>query len=491
MTVQTAIAAETPRCLLLVGEDAGQKRIVTATAARAGWWVIGAQNAQAALEMLADAENADVGAILVDRWENEQGGERMLERIREVRPDLPVLILADENGTATAVEAMRAGASDFLLKPLAPDRLLSSLRAAADRRKGEGELRFLSEKLSQPLEFDEIVGSSPEFRAALAVAAKAARTRSPILIEGELGTGKELIARAIHHASPRRKKPFIRIDCAAISATHIDSALFGHEQGAFPGAFTRQAGAFENADGGTLFLENVADLSPETQARIAAIIERGHVERVGGEVPIPVEIRLIAGAVRRLGSDVAADALDERLHAILSQVTVFLPPLRERSGDIPALARHLLLRICQQPGMRPLTISDDALGVLMSYGWPGNVQQLQNVLFRAAILSRSDALTAADLPHIRFESTFNRRAADLGTGRSALAPSPSAVTGGPNVALFTPDGHLRSLEEIEADVIRLAIGHYRGRMTEVARRLGIGRSTLYRKLSELGIIEGS
>ncbi|QPQ56108.1 sigma-54-dependent Fis family transcriptional regulator [Allosphingosinicella flava] len=490
MTVQTAITAETPRCLLFVGDDAAQKRIVTATAARAGWWVIGALDGDAAAALLADPDNADIGAVLVDRWET-GGNGALLNRVRHMRPNIPVMILADSACTAQAVEAMRAGASDYFTKPLVPDRLLASLHAAADRRKGEGELRFLSGKLAQPLEFENIVGSSPEFRAALAVAAKAARSRVPVLIEGERGTGKELTARAIHHAGPRRKKPFVLIDCAAVAPGHVESALFGHEQGAFPGAFTRKAGAFENADGGTLFLENIDYLAPDTQAKVAKAVASGQIERVGGTAPISTDVRLIASIAQRLQGDAAAGLFDETLYAAFGAVHVFLPPLRSRNSDIPALSRHLLLRISEQPGMRTLTIADDALGVLMSYGWPGNVQQLQNVLFRAAILSRGDALTAADFPHIRHESTFNRRAADLGTGGSAVTPAPSAVTGNPGITLFLPDGHLRPLEDIEADVVRLAIGHYRGRMTEVARRLGIGRSTLYRKLGELGIIDAA
>jgi DNA-binding NtrC family response regulator len=490
MTVQTAIATEAPRCLLLIGDDAGQKRIVTAGAARAGWWVLGAPDGPAGLAMLGDPENADIGAVLIDRWQAGDASDTLLTHIRTLRPEMPVFILTDQDCAASAIEAMRAGATDYLVKPLVGDRLLSALHAAADRRKGGGELLFLSEKLTQSLEFEEIVGSSPEFRAALAVAAKAARNRSPVLIEGEQGTGKELIARAIHHASPRRKKPFVAVDCAALPCNHAILSLFGHEQGAFAGAFTRQHGAFENADGGTLFLDNVGALPADAQACLAAAMDSGQVTRFGGETPIPVDVRVVAGTARKLAGDEAAP-FDEALFRAFGHVHAYLPPLRERTGDIPALARHLLFRIGEQPGMRAITISDDGLAVLMRYGWPGNVRQLQNVLFRAAVLAAGDALTAADFPHIQHESTFKRRAADLGLGRGTPAPAPSALTGAPGVTLFTPDGHLRPLEDIEADVIRLAIGHYRGRMTEVARRLGIGRSTLYRKLGELGIIDAA
>nr|WP_106639878.1 sigma-54 dependent transcriptional regulator [Allosphingosinicella vermicomposti] len=491
MTVQTSIAADRPRCLLLIGDDAAQKRVVTATAARAGWWVFGAPNGDAAMAMLADEDNSDVGAVLLERWPGEAAGAALLHGIRAIRPGLPIFILADEGEAGLAIDAMRAGATDYLLRSRVADRLLSALHAAADRRKGGGELRFLSEKLSQPLEFEQIVGSSPEFRAAMAVAAKGARNRAAILIEGERGSGKELVARAIHHASPRKKKPFIAVDCAAIPHNHIESALFGHEQGAFAGAFTRHAGFFEAGDGGTIFLENIADLAPDMQERLARLMDSGEIERIGGTEPMSVDIRIVAGTTRKLANDAEAGLFNAELLTALSHVTVYLPPLRERRGDIPSLARHLLFHIGEQPGMRPVTISDDALGVLMRFGWPGNVRQLHNVLFRAAVLAKSEVLTAADFPHIQLESAYSRRAADIGSGMAAPVPAPSALTGAPGVTLFTPDGHLRPLEDIEADVIRLAIGHYRGRMTEVARRLGIGRSTLYRKLSELGIMDAT
>jgi DNA-binding NtrC family response regulator len=336
-------------------------------------------------------------------------------------------------------------------------------------------LRPLSEKIGRVLAFDEIVGSAPDFRAALAIAAKAARSRVPVLIEGESGVGKEVVAQAIHAASPRAKKPLLVVNCSAIPANLVESELFGHEKGAFTGAFNRHIGKFQDADGGTLFLDEVGALPFDAQLKLLHVLQSGEFQPLGSRHPQQTDVRVIAATNRTLLDEVTAGRFREDLYYRLAVVQVVLPPLRRRPADVPALARHLIARIAQQPGMRGLGITDEALRVLMAYGWPGNVRQLQNALFRAAVLCEGDALTAADFPHI---------------AQQTLGPatrSTDSIGAGAGVTLFEANGHMRPLEAIEADVIRLAIGHYRGRMTEVARRLGIGRSTLYRKLSELGI----
>jgi DNA-binding NtrC family response regulator len=475
------------RCLLLIDDEPAQRRLVSAIGARAGWWVRGAADIETAQKMLADPQEPNFDAILLDLWFSGEEGAEAIRTIRMMRPGLPLLVLTAQTSVAAAVEAMRAGANDFLVKPLAPDRLLSALDAATDRRKAGGELRPLSEKISKPLGLEEIVGSAPQFRSALAVAAKAARARVPVLIEGESGTGKEIIAQAIHAASPRGRKPLHIVNCGAIPTNLVESVLFGHEKGAFTGAFDRHIGRFEDADGSTLFLDEVGELPLETQVKILRALECGEIQRLGSRITNTVDVRIIAATNRKLADEVATGDFREDLYYRLNVVHVAIPPLRDRITDLPALARHLLARIAEQPGMRHLSITDDALAVLMSYGWPGNVRQLQNALFRAAVLCDSDALTAADFPHIATEATYGRRQDDYHAKRLNGASQSAAMAHGPGVTLYEPDGHLRKLDEIEADVIRLAIGHYRGRMTEVARRLGIGRSTLYRKLGELGI----
>ena len=475
------------RCLLLIDDEPAQRRLVSAIGARAGWWVMGAPDVDAARKILAGEEGRDVDAILLDHWLPGPAGTEIISQLRVLRPELPLLVLTAQTSVSVAVEAMRAGANDFLVKPLAPDRLLAALDAATDRRKSNGELRPLSEKIGKDLGFDEIVGSAPSFRAALAVAAKAARARVSVLIEGESGSGKEIVAQAIHAASPRGKKPLAIVNCGAIPPNLVESVLFGHEKGAFPGAFDRHVGRFEDADGSTVFLDEIGELPLETQVKLLRVLEAGEIQRVGSRITQTVDVRIIAATNRRLLEEVAAGRFREDLYYRLNVVHVAIPPLRDRISDLPALARHLLARIAEQPGMRYLSITDDALEVLLRYGWPGNVRQLQNALFRAAVLCESDALTAADFPQIAQEAAYGKRSDDYHANRLNGASASAALAHGPGVTLYAIDGNLRPLEEIEADVIRLAIGHYRGRMTEVARRLGIGRSTLYRKLGELGI----
>ena len=462
------------RLLLLIDDEPAQRRLVSAIAARRDWRSVFAADAETAIATLGTQDGMQLDAILLDSFGPGIEAESLIRELRERRPQLPILMLTANGSVAQAVAAMRAGATDFLVKPFAAEHLLSALEAAVAGT-AAGELRPLTEKIPALLGFDEIVGAAPDFRAALAIAAKAARARVPVLIEGESGVGKEVVAEAIHGASPRAKKQMVTINCGAIPANLVESELFGHEKGAFTGAFERKIGKFVTADGGTLFLDEIGEMPLDAQVKLLRVLQSGEVQPIGARHMREVDVRVIAATNKRLIEEVEAGRFREDLYYRLNVVQVTIPPLRERTGDIPALARHLLARIAEQPGLRPLGITDEALALLGRYDWPGNVRQLQNALFRAAVLCDGDALTLADFPQI----------AALGSQRSAGPASQMATSGG--VTLFRPDGNLRPLEEIEADVIRLAIGHYRGRMTEVARRLGIGRSTLYRKLGELGI----
>ena len=462
------------RLLLLIDDEPAQRRLVSALAARAGWRSIFAADGEMAIATLGTQDGMQLDAIVLDHWAPDADATALIAELRARRPALPILMLTANGSVAHAVAAMRSGATDFLVKPLAPDRLLAALEAAVGGTDA-GELRPLTEKIPALLGFDEIVGSSPDFRAALAIAAKAARTRVAVLIEGESGVGKEVVAEAVHAASPRGKKPMVTVNCGAIPANLVESELFGHEKGAFTGAFERKIGRFADADGGTLLLDEVGEMPLEAQVKLLRVLQSGEVQPIGARHPRIVDVRVIAATNKKLLDEVEAGRFREDLYYRLNVVQVTIPPLRERTADIPALTRHLLARIAQQPGLRPLGITDDALSLLADYDWPGNVRQLQNALFRAAVLCEGAALTRADFPQI----------ASLGNRRGVPVAMAMAMSGG--VTLFRADGNMRALDEIEADVIRLAIGHYRGRMTEVARRLGIGRSTLYRKLGELGI----
>ncbi|MEO0464562.1 MAG: sigma-54 dependent transcriptional regulator [Pseudomonadota bacterium] len=464
-----------PQLVMLIDDEPAQSRLISAIAAREGWRTLVAPDAETAIATLGTREGMQLSAILLDQWVPGDDACALIRELKERRPALPILMLTTSASPLLAVEAMRAGASDYLVKPVAPDRLMEALRTVTTREAPRDELAPLTEKMSASLDFDAMIGTAPPFRTALAQAAKAARGHAHSLIVGESGTGKEMLMRAMHAASPRAKAPLRIVNIASIPPASVESVLFGHEPNAFPGAFDRQIGALQNCDGGTLVLDEVDRLSLAVQERLADALETGIVRPVGASHGFRVEVRLLSASNHDLGELVAGDQFNAALAQMLSGTRINLPPLRERTGDIPALSRHFLSRIGDQPGLKHLSVSESALALLAAYDWPGNVRQLQSVLFRAAVYCEGNTLTAESFPQL---------SEMLGEPE---VPGGPATHEGVGVMLYTEDGNLRPLEEIEADVIRLAIGHYRGRMTEVARRLGIGRSTLYRKLSDLGI----
>jgi len=462
------------RTIMLIDDEPAQTRLISAIAAREGWRTLVAGNADAALSTLGSREGRHLSAILLDQWVPGDDACALIAELKERRPSLPILMLTTSASPSLAVEAMRAGACDYLVKPVAPDALMAALRAATTRETPRDELAPLSEKMSVDLDFEAMIGKAPNFRTALAQAAKAARGHGHVLIEGESGTGKEMLIRAMHGASPRAREEMRIVPVANTPANTIESTLFGHEPGAFPGAFDRQIGALQHCDGGTLVLDDVDRLPHETQLRLADMLESGVVRPLGAKHGFRVDVRLLCSSNAPLSDLVQGKLFDEGLVQRLAATRIVMPPLRERTEDIRALTRHFLTRIGEQPGLRHLSISDGAMALLAAYDWPGNVRQLQSVLFRAAVYCDGDTLSASSFPQL------SELLGELDAGADNTHE-------GVGITLYTTDGHLRPLEEIEADVIRLAIGHYRGRMTEVARRLGIGRSTLYRKLSDLGI----
>ncbi|MEW4468405.1 sigma-54 dependent transcriptional regulator [Parasphingorhabdus sp. JC815] len=471
------MAQNSTKLLMLIDDEPAQCRLISAVASRAGYRTIFVRDAETAIATLGTQDGMMLDAIILDHWVPGPESTELIAELKSRRPALPILMLTADASISEAVNAVRAGAIDYLIKPVAPEQLLQALSAAVENSKQAGELQPLSEKISAPLEFEEIIGSAPAFRAALAIAAKAARARVPVLIEGEAGVGKEVIADAIHAASPRAKQPFLKVNCSAISGNLLDSVLFGHEKGAFTGAFDRKIGLLQQAEGGTIFLDEVDRIPPETQVRLLRFLKTSEIQPLGNPNSFQIDVRIIAATNRSLEEEVRKERFREDLYYRINVVQLTIPPLRDRAGDIPGLARHFLTRLALQPGLRSLGITDEALNLLSNYQWPGNVRQLQSVLFRAAVMCDRDALTCDEFPQI---ASF---VANSGETKPRLLNNQEGI----GVTLYAEDGNLRPLEEIEADVIRLAIGHYRGRMTEVARRLGIGRSTLYRKLADLGI----
>jgi DNA-binding NtrC family response regulator len=334
----------------------------------------------------------------------------------------------------------------------------------------------------------------------LRTAEKAAASTIPVLIEGESGAGKELIARAIHGSGDRRARPFIAVNCGAIPENLVESILFGHEKGAFTGATERHTGKFIEATGGTLFLDEVGELPPAAQVKLLRAIQEGEVEPVGAKKPVKVDVRLVSATNRNLIADVKIGRFREDLFYRLHVFPITVPPLRARSEDIPELTRHFLARFAAEEGKRIRAVSAEALALLANNRWPGNVRQLENAVFRAVVLAESDIIGVEEFPQVAAQVAA-APSATPDAAPQAVVEVPQYIDVGPSTApgflsagaapgtlgVLDTEGEVRALEEIEADAIRFAIAHYRGQMSEVARRLRIGRSTLYRKLEFLGL----
>ncbi|MGB3721837.1 MAG: sigma-54 dependent transcriptional regulator [Pacificimonas sp.] len=501
--------------VLIVDDEPAQRTVLRMIAERAGYEAVEAACGRSGLDTLASA-NGRIGAVILDHSMPDMSGLEMLEALRPERPELPVIMLTAHSTVKIAVDAMRAGASDFLIKPANPDKVAAALSAAMSGGAAGGELRELTEKL--PLSgpsgsgqdakaFEHVIGDAPGFRAALKVAAKAAKRNVPVLIEGESGTGKEVVAGAVHAASPRQDKPLVIVNCGAIPANLVESVLFGHEKGAFTGATARHSGRFEEAHGGTLFLDEVGELPQDAQVKLLRALQTGQIEPVGGSGHKMVDVRIVAATNRDLKAEVAAGRFREDLYYRLGVVPITIPPLRERREDVPALARHFARQLHEEGDIACAEVDDHAIALLSAYDWPGNVRQLQNAIFRAGVLCDGGSLGLKDFPEIaRQNGTFiipvapkpaaPCAAADTGRAGAPMSNIAGSSDDGDNAmsaaathGAVTEDGHIRSLAELEADHIRLALRHYRGKMTEVARRLGIGRSTLYRKLGEYALEE--
>ena len=362
-------------------------------------------------------------------------------------------------------------------------------------------------KLDGVLNFTDLVLRAEAMQRVVGLARRAAASGIPVLNEGESGVGKELIARAIQGESERADRPFVIVNCGAIPDKLVESILFGHEKGAFTGAIDKRIGKFQEADGGTLFLDEIGELPLEAQVKLLRALHDGEIDPVGAKRPIKVNFRLVSATNRDTVQLVKEGRFREDLYYRLNVFPIRIPPLRERPDDVPDLARHFLARFAAEEGRRVRSISTEALDLLTRCSWPGNVRQLENAIFRAVVLSDGDELTVNEFPQIAAHADGAR---DIAPGAApALAPLPRPITippapvmlgaertvpqtvaigtGGLGILAITPHGELRSLEAMEADMIRLALGRYRWHMTEVARRLGIGRSTLYRKMREFGL----
>jgi DNA-binding NtrC family response regulator len=390
---------------------------------------------------------------------------------------------------------MRAGAADFVVKPVGAERLQVSIKNALRVDALEGELRRVNRRSSNTLTFRDLVTRSPAMERVIRLGERSAKSAIPVLLEGESGVGKEVVARAIQGCSDRRGKPFVTVNCGAIPSNLVESILFGHEKGSFTGATERHIGKFVEANHGTLFLDEIGELPLDAQVKLLRAIQEGEVDPVGGKRSVKVDIRIISATNQNMIELVKQGRFREDLYYRLNVFPIAIPPLRQRQSDIPDLARRFLARFAAEEGRAIRAISAEAMALLQRYDWPGNVRQLENALFRAVVLCEGDELTVAEFPQLAAQvEGFELRIPPLPAGQ----PAPSRVVReivqvpveDPNaLKLIDASGDMRKLDEIERETIRFAIQHYRGQMSKVARKLNIGRSTLYRKLKDLGLGE--
>src|SRR5580692_6287324 len=399
--------------VLIVDDDPVQRRLLENMVGKAGYEAVMVDGGEAALRLMLATEGAAFDCIVLDLVMPDLDGLGVLARMRDASLSVPVIVETAHGGIDNVVSAMRAGAVDFVVKPVGAERLSVSLKNALARRALEGEIARHKRSRSGTLTFRDIVTRSPKMQAVLRAAEKTANSAIPVLIEGESGVGKELIARAIHGSGDRRAKPFVAVNCGALPENLVESILFGHEKGAFTGAADRHDGKFVEASGGTLFLDEVGELPPAVQVKLLRAIQEGEVEPVGGKKPIKVNARIISATNRNLLTDVKSGRFREDLFYRLHVFPLTVPPLRERLADIPALTRHFLARFAAEEGKRIRSMSAETVQMLATYRWPGNVRQLENAIFRAVVLADGEEVTCGEFPQI---------AAQVGNGDAADQP---------------------------------------------------------------------
>jgi DNA-binding NtrC family response regulator len=480
--------------ILVVDDDPVQRRLLSAIVERFGYAATTADSGEEALRHLGSPDGDAVALVILDLVMPQVDGMAVLHKLREIERTTPVIVQTAHGGIDTVVAAMRAGAVDFVVKPVSPERLQVSIENALKLGALEGEIARMKRAVAGTLTFRDIITRSPSMERVIRLGQRAAASQIPILVEGESGVGKELIARAIQGGSDRRTKPFVTVNCGAIPDNLVESILFGHEKGAFTGAADKHVGKFREAHGGTLFLDEVGELPTDVQVKLLRALQDGEIDPVGARRPTRVDFRLISATNRSLIDLVKAGLFREDLYYRLNVFPIRVPPLRERREDIPELVRHFTARFAAEEKKTFIRgVSAPALQLLSRYDWPGNIRQLENAVFRAVVLADEPILSPDEFPQVAalIEGTqAPARSADappLPVEPVEIALAQTAGDASENLAVIDQEGDVRPLAEIEAEMIRLALDKYQGRMTLVARKLGIGRSTLYRKLKELGI----
>ncbi len=444
--------------ILIVDDEPGVRAALTGVLKDEGYSVDAVDSGEACLDRVT---RAAYDVILLDIWLPGIDGLTTLQRLRDRQVDAAVVMISGHGNIESAVRAIKIGAFDFIEKPLSLDKTVLAVGHALRQQRLEAENLALRARVDQDL---KMVGESYAMNQLREQVAMAAPTNGRVLISGENGTGKEIVARSIHALSRRRGGPFVEVNCAAIPEELIESELFGHVRGAFTGAVADRRGKFELADGGTIFLDEIADMSLKTQAKVLRVLQEQVVERVGGVARIRVDTRVLAATNKELTEEIKAGRFREDLYFRLNVIPIFVPPLRDRQDDIPLLADHFMRLFAREYGRRPKSFDDSASWALAQYSWPGNVRELRNVVERLIIMVPGEAITARDL-------------AFLG---GALRPEPAAAA-----AEIRPLHDAR--DEFERDYILAALARAQGNISRTAEALGVERSNLYRKMRGLGI----
>lgn len=485
------------KTILIVDDDPTQRRLLELALDGREYRTLCAESGEEALKILKGPDALDIDLVLQDIAMPDISGIDIVETMHALRPSLPFVMLTAHGSVRLVVKAMRAGSSDFIVKPASPERLKVSIENALKLNALTGELSRVKRRKSGTLKFGDIIGKSAALDDAIKLAQRAATTNVPVLIEGESGVGKELFARAIQGSSDRARKPMVVVNCGALPENLVESILFGHEKGAFTGAVERHRGKFQDADTGTLFLDEVGELSLEMQVKLLRALQEQEIEPVGGGTTIKVDVRVISATNRSLEEMVAAGKFREDLFYRLNVFPVVVPPLRDRPEDVPALIEHFVTRISASEDRTVSGVAPDTLTLLKNFAWPGNVRQLENAIFRAVVLCDREILSNPDFPQIT-QAKEPKAAPANDTTTKQIKPvagpevrsniqSARPSDGGGAIAMLTESGEMRQIRDIEAEVIEYAIQKYQGRMSEIARRLGIGRSTLYRKMNDIGL----
>ncbi len=475
------------KTVLVVDDDPTQRRLIQGVLEREGFAVAHAESGEQAIDRMVSGGAADV--VLLDLTMPGLSGMETLTEMRQRGFAQPVIVVTAAAGVDTVVKAMQAGAQDFFVKPASPERIIVGVRNALQMGDLRGEVDRLKKRANGRVSFDDLIGDSAPMTAVKRMGERAAKSSIPILILGESGVGKELIARAVHGCSERSGKPFVAVNCGALPANLVESILFGHEKGSFTGATDKHLGKFQEASGGTLFLDEIGELPLDMQVKLLRALQEGEIDPVGSKRPVRVDVRIVSATNRDLQERVAQGQFREDLYYRLNVFPIEAPSLRQRQADIPALVEAFIRRFNIEEGKRVIGAAPETLAMLSQHDWPGNVRQLENAVYRAIVLADAPYLQPHDFPAVSGVSPPLDAAAPSPaplrppSGAELIAEMPNSAP----VRFLDERGHLRKLEDIERDLIELAIDIYAGHMSEVARRLGIGRSTLYRKVREQGI----